>query len=46
MNSIASKAALPGTVGDSDDALMARVAPRETCALKLLADRHAELPPD
>jgi RNA polymerase sigma factor (sigma-70 family) len=29
---------------DSDDALMARVAVRDTDALRLLADRHAQLP--
>jgi RNA polymerase sigma factor (sigma-70 family) len=30
--------------GESDDALMARVAARDTAALSLLANRHAELP--
>jgi RNA polymerase sigma-70 factor (ECF subfamily) len=30
--------------GESDDALMARVAARETDALRLLADRHADIP--
>jgi RNA polymerase sigma factor (sigma-70 family) len=29
---------------ESDDALMARVAARDTAALRLLADRHAQLP--
>jgi RNA polymerase sigma factor (sigma-70 family) len=41
---IASKPAAAIMDGESDDALMARVAARETAALKLLADRHAQLP--
>lgn len=34
----------PALADESDDALMARVAARETDALRLLADRHAQLP--
>jgi RNA polymerase sigma factor (sigma-70 family) len=44
MDMIASKPAAAIMEGESDDALMARVAARETAALKLLADRHAQLP--
>jgi RNA polymerase sigma factor (sigma-70 family) len=44
MDMIASKAVAPDMDGESDDALMARVAARDTAALKLLADRHAQLP--
>ncbi|MGL5838720.1 MAG: sigma-70 family RNA polymerase sigma factor [Sphingorhabdus sp.] len=38
------KATVPVMADESDDALMTRVAARETDALRLLADRHAELP--
>jgi len=41
---IVTKPAAPHREGESDDALMARVAARDTAALKLLADRHAQLP--
>jgi RNA polymerase sigma factor (sigma-70 family) len=34
----------PSLNGESDDALMVRVAARDPQALRLLADRHAELP--
>ena len=41
---IVTKPAAPHREGESDDALMAQVAARDTAALKLLADRHAQLP--
>jgi RNA polymerase sigma-70 factor (ECF subfamily) len=44
MDMIVTKPAAPHREGESDDALMARVAARDTAALKLLADRHAQLP--
>jgi RNA polymerase sigma-70 factor (ECF subfamily) len=44
MDMIVSKPAAPHREGESDDALMAQVAARDTAALKLLADRHAQLP--
>jgi RNA polymerase sigma-70 factor (ECF subfamily) len=44
MDMIVSKSAAPHREGESDDALMARLAARDTAALKLLADRHAQLP--
>lgn len=34
----------PAIADENDDALMARVAARDTDALRLLADRHAQLP--
>jgi RNA polymerase sigma-70 factor (ECF subfamily) len=44
MTMIASKPAALKIEDESDDALMARVAARDTAALKLLADRHGQLP--